>query len=83
MKNDDETNNLDKLAGALVTLSQQVITPPVQISHNQKEEAINFDSEVETFLQIIRASLHRTCTQQRIPCLTKMLNVLHDLEQKS
>lgn len=82
-KNNNDMNNLDKLAGALVTLSQQIVTPPaVQTSQYQKEGATNFDSEVEAFLQIIKASLYRTNIQQRVPCLIQLLNILHDFEKK-
>lgn len=81
MKNDTSMENLDKLAGSLVTLSQQMIsTPSSQTSRQQEKE--NFDPEVEGFLLLMKASLQRTRTQHRIPCLIEMLNILYNFENK-
>lgn len=55
-------NYLDKLAGALITISQQIVESP-----DQHEERITLttDSEVENFLRIIKILLQRISAQQR------------------
>ena len=45
------TNNLNKLAGALITISQQMVTQSsIGSARRREERAPNIDAEVESFM---------------------------------
>lgn len=80
MKNDSDMDNFNKLAGALVTISQQMVHSPVQTVQSSQEKENNGDSEVKSFIQLFRILLQRICMQRRISCLIEMLKIMQNFD---